>query len=413
MQEARLLARLLEAEASRLAGRVDALRRLLRFVDTRAAELLHTVDDVLLEAAQRRASAGAATYASGDAAAGQHGTGSLLQSGAPAHMQRAAARGSGMAAAHGKGAGDVLGAGLWWPANAVPGGGATGAGGLARGRGGPAAWAHEHSNGHPTGSRAPAAAAAGGVPETSGDSSSEVYSSGSESSGSGSSTASSSGSRSSRQARGMGGAGRARAGGLELQLVALKLDNMDALEPARLALQARLRTHVNTMCNSYLLDRQILGGYCAQLFPREPASFFCVFKCVYRRSSSRIHQMQVAFTLLLPVCPGHVHSTSFPYFLCAGVMRALPAHWGADLGNRLGGGWIKDAGWIFYNGVSLPCWFSLAAAPPLLCWDATSMLIQSRSNAYRPPFCAGAFAVGATESGRSHLRRALFMSALQ
>ena len=122
MQEARLLARLLEAEASRLAGRADALRRLLRFVDTRAAELLHTVDDVLLEAAQRRASAGAAVHAGGGAAAGQHGTGGLLQSGAPANMQRAAGRGSGPAAAHGRGARAVLGRGCmvacnrsaWW-----------------------------------------------------------------------------------------------------------------------------------------------------------------------------------------------------------------------------------------------------------------------------------------------------------
>ena len=38
---------------------------------------------------------------------------------------------------------------------------------------------------------------------------------------------------------------------------------------------------------------------------------------------------------------------------------------------------------------------------------------QSRCIAYKPPFCAGGFAVGATESGRSRLRRALFMSALQ
>ena len=240
MQEAQLLARLLEAEASRLAGRADALRRLLRFVDTRAAELLHTVDDVLLEAAQRRALAGAATLAGGDAAAGQGGTGGLLQSGAPANMQRAAGRGSGTAAAHAMGARAVLGAGVWWPAGAVPGGGVSGADGLARGRGGPAAWAHEHSNGRPTGSRAPGYAAAGGVLASSGGSSSEVYSSGSESSGSGSSTASSSGSRSSREAHGMGGGGAARAGGLEVQLAGLKLDNMDALEPARLALQARL-----------------------------------------------------------------------------------------------------------------------------------------------------------------------------
>ena len=47
MQEARLLARLLEAEASRLTWRADALRRLLRFVGMRAAELPHTVDDVM------------------------------------------------------------------------------------------------------------------------------------------------------------------------------------------------------------------------------------------------------------------------------------------------------------------------------------------------------------------------------
>ena len=250
MQEARLLARLLEAEALRLAGRGDALRRLLRFVDTRAAGLLHIVDDVLLEAAQRRASAGAATHSGGDASAGQHGTGGLLRSGAPANMQRAAGRGNDAAAAHGTGARAVLGAGLWWPASAGPGGGATGSGGLARGRGGPAAWAHEHGNGCSTGSRAPAAAAAGGVPSPSGGSSSAVYSSGSESSGSSSSTASSSGSRSLAEARGMGGAGKAQAGGLEVQLVGLKLDNMDALEPARLALQARLSFQVQILWNS-------------------------------------------------------------------------------------------------------------------------------------------------------------------
>ena len=259
-QEARLLARLLEAEASRLAGRADALRRLLRFVDTRAAELLHTVDDVLLEAAQRRASAGAATHAGGDAAAGQHGTGSLLQSGAPGNMQRAASRGRGAAAAHGKGARAGLGAGLWWPANAGPGGEATEAGGL--GRGGPAAWSHKHSNGRPE-----AAAEGGG-------SSSEVYSSGSESSGSGSSTARSSSSRSSREAHGMGGAGQARAGGLEVLLVGLKLDNMDALEPARLVLQARLSLSRTEHCGlaTYWMGKTF-AGYCLRsLFPRVHAT---------------------------------------------------------------------------------------------------------------------------------------------
>ena len=55
LQEAHLLARLFEDEAHRLASRPDALRRLVRFADTRAAQLMHTVDDVLLEAARRRA----------------------------------------------------------------------------------------------------------------------------------------------------------------------------------------------------------------------------------------------------------------------------------------------------------------------------------------------------------------------
>ena len=55
LQEAHLLARLFEDEAQRLASRPDALRRLVRFADTRAAQLMHTVDDVLLEAARRRA----------------------------------------------------------------------------------------------------------------------------------------------------------------------------------------------------------------------------------------------------------------------------------------------------------------------------------------------------------------------
>ena len=124
--------------------------------------------------------------------------------------------------------------------------------------------------------------------------------------------------------------------------------------------------------------------------------------------------MQIAFTPLLPVCLCHVKSTSSPIScFWAGVMRALPAHWGADLGNRLGGGWIKDAGWVFCHRVSLPCWLSLAAAPPLFGCYACSMMIQSPCSAYRPPFCAGAFAVGATESGRSRSHRALFMSALQ
>ena len=249
LQEARLLARLFETEASRLAGRADALRSLVRFVDTRAAELLHTVDDVLLEAAQRRASEEAVTSAGGDAAAGERGTGSQLQSGAPVNAQRPAASGGGAAATQGRGAEAALGAGLWWPGNAVPGGGAgrgrgqpeaaMHAGGLARGRGGPAAWAPEHSSGRPGGSHAPAAAAAGGVSAPSGFSSSEGYSSGSDGSGSGSGSSTRSGSRSSGEAQGMGGAGRARVGGLEVQLASLKLDNMDAMEPARLTLQAR------------------------------------------------------------------------------------------------------------------------------------------------------------------------------
>ena len=60
-----------------------------------------------------------------------------------------------------------------------------------------------------------------------------------------------------------------------------------------------------------------------------------------------------AFAVSLPVsCLIHI---ILLIVFCAGVMRALPAHWGADLGDRLGGRWIKDAGWIFYNRVSLPC----------------------------------------------------------
>ena len=44
--------------------------------------------------------------------------------------------------------------------------------------------------------------------------------------------------------------------------------------------------------------------------------------------------------------------------LCAGVMCALPAHWRADPGHRLGGNGSKDAGWRFCNRVSLWCCFS-------------------------------------------------------
>jgi len=313
-----VLARLLAAEAAGLAGRPDALRCLVRFADTRAAQLLHAVDDLLLEAARRRSAPAAAARATSPArgradlsdhangppeaaapapvsearearAAGparQHDPKLGVDAGRPLHAAPAAEprapvlgssperlAGSGGPAdgaapaparyqtrdASGRGRGGPampLGSGLWWPARASPAGAGRGLGGPpadaaapGQGRG----CAGEPPNGAPVAGGAPAAARSAPHTEESsydsdGSSTSGSYStsagSGSDAgSGSGSSDGSGAGSEDGRaraRPRGMGGsAGQAPGRGLEVQLQGLKLDCLDALEPARLVLQAR------------------------------------------------------------------------------------------------------------------------------------------------------------------------------